>query len=54
MLLSLAGLLGIVALLAVSLRSPRRLAAILLPLVLAVVFVSAGLHLSGERLHLLP
>ena len=52
-LLSLAGLLAIVALLAVTLRSPRRLAAILLPLVLAVVIVIAGLHLLGERLHLL-
>ena len=52
-LLSLAGLLAIIALLAVTLRSPRRLAAILLPLVLAVVIVIAGLHLLGERLHLL-
>jgi predicted exporter len=53
MLLSLAGLLAIVALLAVTLRSPRRLAAVLLPLVLAVLIVIAGLHLLGERLHLL-
>ena len=53
MLLSLAGLLAIVALLAVSLRSARRLAAVLLPLVLAVLIVIASLHLLGERLHLL-
>ena len=53
MLLSLAGLLAIVGLLAVTLRSPRRLAAVLLPLVLAVLIVIAGLHLLGERLHLL-
>ena len=53
MLLSLAGVLAIVALLAATLRSPRRLAAVLLPLVLAVVIVIAGLHLLGERLHLL-
>ncbi|MDP3439041.1 MAG: hypothetical protein Q8R95_05535, partial [Azonexus sp.] len=43
----------IVALLAVTLRSPRRLAAVLLPLILAVLIVIAGLHLMGERLHLL-
>jgi len=53
MLLSLAGLLAIVALLAVTLRSPRRLAGVLLPLVLAVIIVIAGLHLLGERLQLL-
>ena len=53
MLLSLAGFLAIVALLAVTLRSPRRLAAVLLPLVLAVLIIIAGLHLLGERLHLL-
>jgi predicted exporter len=53
MLLSLAGVLAIVALLAATLRVPRRLAAVLLPLVLAVVIVIAGLHLLGERLHLL-
>ena len=52
-LLALAGFAAIVALLAVTLRSPRRLAAILLPLVLAVLLVVAGLYLSGERLHLL-
>lgn len=52
-LLSLAGFGAIVALLAVTLRSPRRLAAVLLPLILAVLIVIAGLHLMGERLHLL-
>ena len=53
MLLSLGGVLSIAALLAATLRSPRRLAAVLLPLGLAVVIVIAGLHLLGERLHLL-
>jgi predicted exporter len=53
MLLSLAGVLAIVALLAATLRAPRRLAAVLLPLLLAVVIVIVGLHLLGERLHLL-
>ena len=51
--LSSAGFLAIVALLAVTLRAPRRLASVLLPLVLAVVIVIAGLHAAGERLHLL-
>lgn len=51
--LSLAGFAAIVLLLAATLRSPRRLAAVLLPLLLAVVFVVAGLHLAGARLHLL-
>jgi len=53
MLLSLGGVFAIAALLAVTLRSPRRLAAVLLPLVLAVLIVIASLHLIGERLHLL-
>jgi predicted exporter len=53
MLLSLAGVLAIVVLLAVTLRSARRLAGVLLPLVLAVLIVIATLHLLGERLHLL-
>jgi predicted exporter len=53
MLLSLAGVLSIVALLAATLRAPRRLAAVLMALLLAVVIVIAGLHLLGERLHLL-
>lgn len=52
-LLALAGLAAIVALLAATLRSPRRLAAVLLPLIVAVLLVIGGLHLSGERLHLL-
>lgn len=53
MLLSLAGLGAIVVLLAATLHSPRRLGAVLLPLVLAVLLVIAGLHLLGERLHLM-
>ena len=52
-LLSLAGFVAIVALLAVTLRSPRRLATVLLPLLIAVVLVIAALHLAGEQLHLL-
>ena len=52
-LLSLAGFIAIVTLLAVTLRSARRLAAVLLPLLIAVVLVIAGLHLAGEQLHLL-
>ncbi len=52
-LLSLAGFAAIVALLAVTLRSPRRLATVLLPLLIAVVLVITGLHLAGEQLHLL-
>jgi len=51
--LSLGGVAAIVALLAVSLRSARRLAAVMLPLGLAVLIVIASLHLLGERLHLL-
>jgi predicted exporter len=53
MLLSLGGLAAIVVLLAVTLRSARRLAAVMLPLILAVLIVIASLHLLGERLHLL-
>ncbi|HLO63846.1 MAG TPA: hypothetical protein VK165_12885, partial [Azonexus sp.] len=52
-LLSLAGFIAIVGLLAVTRRSARRLGAVLLPLLLAVVLVIAGLHLAGEQLHLL-
>jgi len=52
-LLSLAGFVAIVALLAVTLRSARRLATVLLPLLIAVVLVIAGLHVAGEQLHLL-
>jgi predicted exporter len=51
--LSGAGFVAIAALLLVSLRSPRRLVAVLLPLALAVTIVIAGLHLAGERLNLL-
>lgn len=51
--LSGAGFVAIVALLLVTLRSPRRLAGVLLPLVAAVAIVIAGLHLAGERLNLL-
>lgn len=51
--LSLAGLIGIILLLAITLRSPRRLGRVLLPLILAVLIVIGGLHLLGERLHLL-
>ena len=50
--LSLAGLLAIVLLLALTLRSLRRLATVLLPLVAAVVIVIAGLHALGQPLHL--
>jgi predicted exporter len=52
-LLSLGGLLAIVLLLAATLRSPGRLLAVMLPLVLSVLLVIAGLSLLGERLHLL-
>ena len=51
--LSLAGLAAIVALLGLSLRSARRVAAIMVPLGISVVLVVAALHLAGERLHLL-
>jgi len=53
MLLALSGLAAVLLLLAVTLRSPRRLAAVMLPLLLAVVIVIAGLLLAGEKLHLL-
>jgi predicted exporter len=51
--LSLAGCALIVLLLAVTLRSPMRLARVLLTLALTVTGVIAALHLAGERLHLL-
>ncbi len=51
--LSLAGCALIVLLLAFTLRSPMRLARVLLTLVLTVAMVVAGLHASGEKLHLL-
>jgi len=52
-LLSLGGLTAIVLLLAATLRSPGRLVAVMLPLVLSVILVIAGLTVLGERLHLL-
>jgi len=51
--LSLAGVALVLLLLAVTLRSLPRLLSVLLPLALAVVLLIAGLHLAGERLHLL-
>lgn len=51
--LSLAGFVLIVVLLAFALRSPRRLARVLLTLMLTVMGAIVGLHLIGERLHLL-
>ena len=53
LLLSLAGVAAIVALLAFTLRSTQRLVRVLLPLAIAVTLVISGLHLAGERLHLL-
>lgn len=53
MLLALSGLGAVLLLLAATLRSPRRLAAVMLPLLLAVIIVIAGLYLAGEKLHLL-
>lgn len=52
-LLSLAGFAAIVLLLALALRSPARLARVLLPLVTAVLLVVAGLALAGEKMTLL-
>ncbi|OZB75676.1 MAG: hypothetical protein B7X37_01425 [Halothiobacillus sp. 14-55-98] len=51
--LSLAGLLGIVILLGFVLRRPARLIRVLLPLLVAVVLVMAGLNLAGEKLNIL-
>ena len=51
--LSLAGFAAIVLLLGLALRSPARLARVLMPLMLAVLFVIAGLALFGQRLNLL-
>lgn len=53
MLLSAAGLVAIVLLLLAKLKSVRRLATVLLPLLLSIVLVVAGLKLIGERLNLL-
>lgn len=52
-LLSLAGFVAIVGLLATTLRSARRLGRLLLPLLASVALVIASLHLAGEQLHLL-
>lgn len=51
--LSLAGFLAIVVAMAFVQRSALRLASVMLPLVMAVVVVIAGLHLFGVHLHLL-
>ena len=51
--LSLLGLAAITVLLLLALRSPERLARILLPLAAAVLAVAAGLTLFGQRLTLL-
>ncbi len=51
--LSLAGFLAIVVVMAFVQRSALRLASVMLPLVMAVMVVIAGLHLFGVRLHLL-
>lgn len=51
--LSLAGFLAIVVAMAFVQRSALRLASVMLPLVMAVLVVIAGLHLFGVRLHLL-
>ena len=51
--LSLAGVAAVIVLLAFNLRSAKRLGSVLLPLLLAIIFVVACLHLLGERLHLL-
>lgn len=52
-LLSLAGLAGIVALLLFALRSPTRVARVMLPLIGAVLAVAAMLALSGHRMTIL-
>ena len=51
--LSTLGLLAIVLVLWVSLRSTRRVLAVLLPLLAAVALITAGLHLAGVQLTLL-
>jgi predicted exporter len=51
--LSLAGVLGMAVLLLQALRSARRVARLLAPLLAAVVVVAAGLVLLGQRLNLL-
>jgi predicted exporter len=51
--LSLTGVLAILLLLLVALRSPLRVARVLAPLLLAVLTVAAGLSLSGVQLTIL-
>jgi predicted exporter len=51
--LSLAGILAIILLLLIALRSPLRVARVLAPLLLAVLTVAAGLALSGVQLTIL-
>jgi predicted exporter len=51
--LSLAGMLAILVLLLMTLRSPLRVARVLAPLLLAVLTVAAGLALSGVQLTIL-
>ena len=51
--LSLTGLAAIVLLLLVALRSPRRVAQVMAPLLIAVLVVVAGLALTGQKLTLL-
>lgn len=51
--LSLGGVAAIALLLALTLKSPRRLARVLLTLAVTVTLVITGLHLLGVRLHLL-
>jgi predicted exporter len=51
--LSACGLLAIVLLLGVHLRNARRVLAVFLPLMAAVVLVASGLHLAGIRMNLL-
>ena len=50
---SLAGFLALTLLLLIALRSPRRVARVLAPLVLAVLTVAAGLALAGVQLSIL-
>jgi predicted exporter len=50
---SLAGFLAVAVLLLVALRSPRRVARVLAPLVLAVLTVAAGLAIAGVHLSIL-
>lgn len=52
-LLSLAGILAIVVLMAVALRQPARLVRVMIPVVAAELIVMAGLALSGQSLTLL-